>query len=189
MSSQRDAILRAAADRPWNNFELAEYAPHSVFIAGGIGITPVVHDPAHRRHSRFVAALLSARSERQAAFVDEIRSLGMRPNREVQMLFNDEVWQATRPCGSRAESRAVGSSLLPRAFAHAGGFQAACSERPKADVHIEHFSSRVTGPPASRFVVSLARSGKRIVVPKDKSILDPLLEAGVDVPYSCNEGI
>jgi ferredoxin len=37
--------------------------------------------------------------------------------------------------------------------------------------------------------VELARSGQVVVVPDGKSILDTLLESGVDVPYSCREGV
>ena len=39
------------------------------------------------------------------------------------------------------------------------------------------------------FVVELARSGQEFVIPEGKSILQVLLDAGVDVDYSCELGI
>jgi len=37
--------------------------------------------------------------------------------------------------------------------------------------------------------VVLAKSGKEFAVPPGKTILDTLLDAGLDIPYSCTEGI
>jgi ferredoxin len=42
---------------------------------------------------------------------------------------------------------------------------------------------------AGAFTVELARSGRSFVVPADKSILDTLLEAGIEVDRSCEEGL
>lgn len=39
------------------------------------------------------------------------------------------------------------------------------------------------------FEVVLSRSGRTIQIPADKSILEALLEAGVDVQYSCGAGV
>jgi ferredoxin len=39
------------------------------------------------------------------------------------------------------------------------------------------------------FPVHLARSGKTLDIPHDKSILDVLLEAGIAVPHSCCDGV
>jgi tetrachlorobenzoquinone reductase len=39
------------------------------------------------------------------------------------------------------------------------------------------------------FVVELARSGLEFIIPPDKSILAVLKEAGVNVTYSCEEGL
>jgi vanillate O-demethylase ferredoxin subunit len=180
-----------AISRPRNNFELLESASHSVFIAGGIGITPLwcMIQRVAELHGSWELHY-SARSADQAAFLDAIAALGKLSGGGVHPHFNDQaggrlldVAGAVRGAPSDAHLYCCGPLPMLEAF------QAACCERPKANVHIEYFSAPVTGPPAGGFVVSLARSGKRVVVPKDKSILDALLEAGVDAPYSCNEGI
>ena len=37
--------------------------------------------------------------------------------------------------------------------------------------------------------MTLAKSGIKIYVPEGKTILDALLAAGIDIPFSCNEGV
>jgi len=39
------------------------------------------------------------------------------------------------------------------------------------------------------FTVQLKRKGKSFIIPADKTILEVLLGAGVDVDYSCREGL
>jgi vanillate O-demethylase ferredoxin subunit len=176
---------------PRNNFELLEAAPHSVFIAGGIGITPLwcmIQRVAELRASWELH--YSARSADQAAFLDEIAALGKRAGGDVHTHFNDQAGGRLLDLAAAVQRAPTDAHLyccgpLPMLDA----FQAACGERPKDHVHVEYFSAPVTGPPAGGFVVSLARTGKRVAVPKGQSILDALLAAGVDVPYSCNEGI
>ncbi len=180
-----------AIGRPRNNFELFEAASHSVMIAGGIGITPLwcmIQRMVKIRGSWQL--FYSARSAQRAAFVDEINAVGRRAGRNVHTHFDDEAG------GRLLDLTAIVQNTASEAHLYCCGplplleaFQAACGERPKDNVHVEYFSSPATGPPPGGFVVSLARSGRRILVPRDKSILAALLEAGVDVPYSCDEGI
>ena len=47
----------------------------------------------------------------------------------------------------------------------------------------------VTLDEAGGFTVELARSGLVIQVPPGKTILDAVLDQGVDAPYSCTEGV
>jgi vanillate O-demethylase ferredoxin subunit len=39
------------------------------------------------------------------------------------------------------------------------------------------------------FEIELARSGRVLLVPADKRVIDVLWEAGVEVPVSCEQGI
>ena len=57
-------------------------------------------------------------------------------------------------------------------------------------MHFEHFSNADAGARTGDrpFVVTLARSGRDIAIPADRSILNTLLEAGLDIDYSCTEG-
>ncbi len=68
-------------------------------------------------------------------------------------------------------------------------FEAATAELPREQVHVEYFSAKE--PPAVQggFKVVLAKTGREFVVPPGKTILDTLLDAGLDVAYSCMEGV
>jgi ferredoxin len=54
-------------------------------------------------------------------------------------------------------------------------------------IRFERFAATVN-PGAKALEVELQRSGKKIQVAADKSILDAMLEAGVDAPFGCRTG-
>jgi len=61
---------------------------------------------------------------------------------------------------------------------------------PREQIHVEYFTPKQeVDKKAGGFVVELARSGQEFVIPEGKSILQVLLDAGVDVDYSCELGI
>jgi ferredoxin len=69
-------------------------------------------------------------------------------------------------------------------------FEAATKEWPREQIHVEYFTPKQeVDKKAGGFVVELARSGQEFVIPEGKSILQVLLDAGVDVDYSCELGI
>jgi phthalate 4,5-dioxygenase reductase subunit len=60
---------------------------------------------------------------------------------------------------------------------------------PSEQVHFESFGAPlVAAEDNETFEVVLAKSGQRLTVPQDKSILDVLRVAGVPVPSSCESG-
>ena len=68
-------------------------------------------------------------------------------------------------------------------------FEAATAIWPREQIHIEYFTPKQEPAKTGGFVVELARSGQEFVIPEGKSILQVLLDAGVDVDYSCELGI
>lgn len=172
---------------PRNNFPLAEDAAHSLFIAGGIGITPILC--MVRRLAalgRSWSLVYCARTRRHAAFADELARYGA----AVRFNFDDE------PGGSVLDIAATVAAAAPETHLYCCGpvgmlkaFERATAGRPVERVHVEYFSAKA--PPASQggFIVVLARSGKSLRVPRGKTILDTLIAAGVDAPYSCLEGV
>jgi ferredoxin len=70
-------------------------------------------------------------------------------------------------------------------------FEAATKEWPRAQVHIEYFTPRkdLVKPKKGGFTVELARSAQEFFIPEGRSILEVLLEEGVDLDYSCELGI
>jgi len=181
-------VLRVGVPR--NNFPLNEEAGRSVFIAGGIGITPLL--AMARRLSelgRHWTLYYCVRTPAQAAFIEPL----MRFGGEVVPVFDRMPGVASLDVGAVVRRAApdthlycCGPSGLMQAFA------TACRSRDPRTVHLEWFSAPVGSAleaPSSEFVVHLARSGITLPVPADRSILDVVRAAGIDVPHSCLEGI
>jgi tetrachlorobenzoquinone reductase len=68
-------------------------------------------------------------------------------------------------------------------------FLAACAQRPAAQVHVERFAAASEAATAGGFELVLQRSGRRIAVGAGKTILDALLDQGVQVQYACSAGV
>ena len=68
-------------------------------------------------------------------------------------------------------------------------FEAATAHLPRERVHLEYFAAKEAPAVAGGFTVVLAKSGREVPVPAGKTILEALLDAGLDVPYSCMEGV
>lgn len=176
---------------PSNNFPLVEDAETSVLVAGGIGITPVLS------MVRRLAALgrdwrlhLAVRTRSQAAFLEEIGTLaGDRPDR-VRLHVDDEN------DGHVLDLASVVAELPSDAHVYCCGplpmleaFEKATSDLDPARSHVEYFSARDAAATEGGYVVELVQSGTTLTVQEGATILDTLLKAGIDVPYSCTEGI
>ncbi|WP_211452311.1 PDR/VanB family oxidoreductase [Collimonas antrihumi] len=172
---------------PRNNFPLAESARHSVLIAGGIGITPISCMLNHLRSQGQSAELLyCARSRAEAAFSEALLQ-----QTGVSGHFDDEQ-------GAPPDLRAYLASKPKDAHFYCCGptpmlnaFETICAELDLHNVHIERFAAaeNVTAVQGDEYVAELARSKKIIMVPAGKSLLDALLDAGMDVEHSCREGV
>jgi len=68
-------------------------------------------------------------------------------------------------------------------------FESATAALPREQVHVEYFTAREPPAVAGGFTVVLAKSGRQFTVPAGKTILETLLDAGMEVPYSCMEGV
>lgn len=171
---------------PKNNFPMEEAAAHTVLIAGGIGITPML--PMVRRLEKlgrswelhYVAA-----SPERAAYVDRI----------------EDYPQATAcydgiPGGRRLDLKAICDAAPADAHLYCCGpggmldaFVKVNADRPKANVHIEYFSAETELATEGGYSLRLAKSGKTITVDEGETMLDALLTAGVDVGFACAEGV
>jgi tetrachlorobenzoquinone reductase len=174
---------------PRNLFVLDENAEHSVLIAGGIGVTPILC--MYRRLielGRPVQMLYCARSADHAAFIDELRALGGK----LDVHFDDE--NDGRPVNLKAYLTEVPADAHVYCCGPApmlDAFDAACDAAGIPNRHIERFAAVPQAAPAANhgYSVELARSKKLIDVVPGATLLDSLLEAGVEVEHSCMEGI
>jgi ferredoxin-NADP reductase len=170
---------------PRNNFELLD-SPRYLFIAGGIGITPVL--PMIAAASAAGAGwrlLYGGRRRASMAFLPELARYGDRvmvsPQDETGLLDLD-TWLGTPQPGTLVYC--CGPEPLLAAV------EERCRAWPPRTLRVERFSARPLTAPvrAEAFDVELARSELRLTVPPDRSILDVVEEAGVGVLSSCAEG-
>ncbi|RFU40911.1 oxidoreductase [Actinomadura logoneensis] len=153
-----------------------------LFIAGGIGITPIlpmVH-AAHRAGADW-RLVLSGRSRATLPFLDELAEL---PADRVTLRTDDVDGPPT--CASLLEDATPGTAVHVCGPAPMiDGVRAACP--PGATLHYERFApAPVTG--GRPFEIELARSGRVLEVPGDRSALDVVREERPDVAYSCRQG-
>jgi vanillate O-demethylase ferredoxin subunit len=175
---------------PRNHFRLFELARHSVLVAGGIGITPLLA-MAWRLHSIGASFELHycVRNRPRAAFLELLN----------QSPFADRVTLHFDDAGDQGRLHMPALLHQPRADKHLyvcgpAGFMNAVIEGARdhswaeENIHYEYFAATQSAAGAS-FVVHATRSGMTLTVPADKSIAQALLEVGVDVPLSCEQGV
>jgi ferredoxin-NADP reductase len=176
-----------AISAPRNNFPLAANSGPSVLFAGGIGITPIWCMVEHlAQQGRPWRLFYSCRSRQDAAFLEKLQALGSR----VALHFDDEsdgrfLDLAALVAAQPADAELYCCGPLPMLAA----FEAASAGRPPQQVHVEYFTPKVAAALDGGFTVELARSHKEFWVPPGKSILGILIAAGIDVSYSCEEGV
>jgi tetrachlorobenzoquinone reductase len=176
---------------PRNNFPLVEDADHVVFIAGGIGITPI-YGMIQRLEQlgRSWELHYSARVPEMCAFKDKLVML----DRHGRVHFNfdhlpgGKVLDLNRLIGTLpfdAHYYCCGPNPMLRAF------ESACIAAgiPSERVHVEYFTAREAASTEGGFTVVLQRSGKSFEISAGNTILDTLLANDVAVPYSCMQGV
>jgi vanillate O-demethylase ferredoxin subunit len=176
---------------PKNNFALQESAAHSVLIAGGIGITPLLS--MIRRLGtlgRSWELFYAARTCFAAAFLDELNSLRPTPCANLHVNFDHA------PSGQMFDLAAIARDAPRDAHLYCCGpvpmleaFEAATRDRPAEQVHVEYFKAKEKPAAEGGFEVRLARSNRTIIVEAGKTILNALLDAGISVSYACSEGV
>lgn len=177
---------------PKGDFTLAEPLAQSCFVAGGIGITPLL--PMIEQLVKLGCPWqlhYAAASPARMAFRDHLMALAAEGAGQVFVYFSD----GSTP---RMDLRSVLELLSDDPAAHVyccgptrmvDDFLLAANKRAPNTVHYERFGAGQPVATEGGYTVELASSGKRLPVPEGKTILDVLLEAGLDMPYSCGQGV
>jgi ferredoxin-NADP reductase len=170
---------------PRNNFPLVD-SPRYLFIAGGIGITPIL--PMIRAVEAAGAdwrLVYGGRGRDSMAFLDELARYGERvtvsPQDETGLLDLDSLLGTPTPdtlvycCGPEPLLAAV---------------EQRCHAWPPRSLHVERFAPKPQAEPerTEAFEVVLQRSELTLTVPPERSVLSVVEEAGVGVLSSCAEG-
>ena len=166
---------------PRNHFRL-ESAPRYRFIAGGIGITPILPMLAAAETAGAEWTLLyGGRTRDSIAFTEELGRYGDRvtvcPQDETGLLDLASVLDDL-PEGALVYCCGPGPLL--------DAVEARC---PGERLRVERFTPKEQlGGENTEFEVELAQSGRTVTVAPDVSVLDAVRGAGVEVLFSCTEG-
>ena len=175
---------------PRNTFALVEDAPHSVFIAGGIGITPLLSMIARLDAlGRPWELHYAVKTRDEAAFLDRVRLAGVdRPR--LHVFFHHEE-DATRLDIAKVVREAPVDAHLyccgPLRMLDAFGETA--KERPADLLHVEYFTPREEAATEGGYEVVCDRTGITVPVQPGQRMLDALLDAGLMISFSCSEGM
>ncbi|MEV7040654.1 PDR/VanB family oxidoreductase [Amycolatopsis sp. NPDC051061] len=174
---------RISVDGPRNHFALVD-AKRYLFVAGGIGITPIL--PMIDRvdgTGREWQLVYGGRTRSSMAFTADLRRhadrVTIRPQDEHGLLDLPALLAEPRPdtavycCGPEP--------LLAAVEQHCAGW-------PEDALRVERFAARPDDGAHTAFEVELAGSGRVLEVPADRTILETVEDAGIPVLSSCQEG-
>ena len=156
-----------------------------MLVAGGIGITPLLPMArALEREGRPWCLHYSAGNAAAAAFARELRQMGERVH------LHSSASTGRIDLGTLVADAPPGTHFYccgPEGMLDA--FAEATRDIDPARVHVERFGAAAPPQDAGSFELRLARSGRSVMVGPEVTTLDALLQAGVDVDYSCRQGI
>jgi ferredoxin-NADP reductase len=178
-----DAGVVVRVRGPRNHFAL-QPSPCYLFIAGGIGITPILPMVAAAQAAGARWRLVyGGRGLESMAFRDELSRYGDRvelvPQSRRGLIDVDALLGEPRPdtlvycCGPAGLLAAV---------------ERRCSAWPAGALRVERFAAAAPTEPDAPFDVELRRSGRTVHVPAGTSVLRAVRAAGVAVLASCEQG-
>jgi len=171
---------------PRNNFHLAP-ATEYLFVAGGIGITPILPMvQAAERLGTPWRLLYGGRTGLSMAFTDRLAG------------FGDRVTLAPQDTCGLLDLDAAVAGLAPGGKVYCCGpapllaaIERATAHLPVGALRTERFVAEELPPPRrdAPFEIVLARSGRCLTVTPARSVLDVLAEHGVHLLSSCRQGL
>ena len=182
---------RLQVSAPRNLFELSANAPSYIFVAGGIGITPILAMIHHLRATgdKPFHLYYLTRSAAGTAFLAELADPALKgkvtihhdegdPEKALDLwpVFEEPTKAHIYCCGPRGLMDAVKDMT---------------GHWPVSAVHFEDFGSDLVRPRADDkpFTVKLARSGGAVLdVPVGATILEVVRSHGLRLPSSCESG-
>lgn len=175
---------------PVNDFELARNAQAFIFIAGGIGITPIMSmmRALNATPGKQYKLYYCTRSPEFTAFREELSE----PAYQGKVILHHDdgdparaldLWPIVEERKNRAHLYCCGPRPLMQAVRDMTGHWSS------AAIHMEAFSEAETRKPDDTpFSVTLAKSGETFEVPVGVTILEAMRTKGHQVPSSCESG-
>lgn len=177
---------------PKNHFGLDPTARRTLLLAGGIGVTPL-YAMANSLAAKGADYEMHycARSRDRMAFAGALSDECFRGR--VHLHLDDGEDDQKLALGPLLAGRMTGDHLHvcgPAGFLDLVKASAAAAGWPQDAVHTEYFSGTVEQfETDSDFDIAVEDTGQVVRVAKGQTALDAMLEAGIDVPNSCTEGV
>ena len=183
-------ILQISA--PANHFPLAHDARAHLLLAGGIGVTPILCMAERLANSGGDFEMhYCTRSPERTAFRQRIAD--SRFASRVHFHFDDGAADQKLDMAGLLATPASGTHLYvcgPKGFMDAALNMARARGWPESQLHYEFFAGAlIASDTDGSFEVQVASSGQIVAVPLGKTVVQALLEAGVEVQMSCEQGV
>jgi vanillate monooxygenase ferredoxin subunit len=190
-----DAVAQGSVltiSAPRNLFTLAEVAPHHLLLAGGIGITPMLAMAEHLSAMGQAFALHHCnRSRERTAFMNRLAAAPFAAR--VHHHFDDGAPEQKLDIAATLQSAPSGTHLYvcgPQGFMDAVLGAGRATGWPEERLHREYFAAApVDHSHDGSFELEIASTGKVIRVLANQTALAALLDAGLDVSMSCEQGV
>lgn len=174
---------------PRNLFAPVRTARRHVLVAGGIGITPFISYVHLLRRDGIPFELhYAVRDVAAAALLPELETLcgdalhvHVDTDGSAVLAALDERVLGVQPLGTHLSvcgPAPLMEAVLATARQHGW---------PPSRLHLERFGADIGS--AEPFDVVLGRGGRRLHVPADRTLLETLEEAGLELPYACRQGV
>jgi vanillate O-demethylase ferredoxin subunit len=177
---------------PKNHFPLVEDAAHSILLAGGIGITPILCMAEHLiRTGQSFELHYCAREPERAAFRERFTAPDLKAR---AYLYFDTAAPSERIDLPTVLTRPTTDTHVyvcgPAGFIEAVLATTSKAGWPATHVHREYFGAAPQAAGADgTFQVRLASSGSVVDVPPGITVVEALRNCGVEVPVSCEQGV
>ena len=134
----------------------------------------------------------AVRSRDRAAFYERIRTSQFTDR--VQFHFDDKAGKPTIDLASIVKEHNSNDHLYvcgPKGYIDAVLNKATTAGWAEEHLHREFFAAAENSTHAedTDFKIEIASTGIRLNVPAEKSVVDVLVEHGVDIPVSCEQGV
>ncbi|MCI4679971.1 PDR/VanB family oxidoreductase [Rhodoblastus acidophilus] len=178
--------------RPPRNYFPLHDEPHALLVAGGVGVTPLLAMAEQlRAEGRGFEFHFCARSPSRAAFLDRLRRAPY--GASVRLHFDDGAPDQIFNAREIFERAPAGAGLYvcgPNGFMDYVLSAARSAGWSEGRLHYEYFAAVAAPTEGDRpFSILLARSGKRVFVPAGKTAAEAMIDAGVEFPMSCEQGV
>ena len=177
-----------AISMPRNNFPLRRDSIHTVFIAGGIGLTPLL-SMSQALHGMGLNYELHyfVRDEKHVSFNEVLKKLGKNVSIHAGLSPESTLGKISEIVQNPMKAKNL-YACGPGPMLEATLKIASDLGWSDDSVHFEYFKNTKEINDKSSFEIELARSALSLNVPSGKTVLEVLKSNGIDLPSSCEQG-